>query len=234
MSKSPRLAAVRKRYEQALEFFAEEPDSSADQLMVAICLTQLDAYSEAGHFYDLAIWSSLRDRFWHRTSQPNWLVDTYALANRPDLYPQVLEEVEAYKLDPRAQALVALYAYAMVCLLSGKDEEAQDHVPGLLKKPKVKDTFAMGQAIQAIVERDQSAFDEALDNLLKAHRGMAKFGGLRETPEGFLCLPAMSLSKTALERDMEVNADSEYLSMGYLNYLLQLQFGGSGVNAQSP
>jgi hypothetical protein len=52
---------------------------------------------------------------------------------------------------------------------------------------------------------------------------MAKFGGLRETPEGFLCLPAMSLSKMALERDLLISVESEYLSKGYLDYLLQQQ-----------
>lgn len=50
---------------------------------------------------------------------------------------------------------------------------------------------------------------------------MAKFGGLRETAEGFLCLPAMSLAKVALARKMAVDAHSEYLSSGYLDYLLR-------------
>jgi hypothetical protein len=105
--------------------------------------------------------------------------------------------------------------------MAERDEKAKDCVPGLLKKPKIKDTFAMGQIIAAIIGRDQLAFDTAMDSLLKAHRGMAKFGGLRETPEGFLCLPGMSLSAIALERGMEVNAESQYLSRGYLDYLLQ-------------
>jgi hypothetical protein len=57
--------------------------------------------------------------------------------------------------------------------------------------------------------------------LIEAHYGMAKFGGLRETAEGFLCLPAMSLAKVALARKMAVDAHSEYLSSGYLDYLLR-------------
>jgi len=79
----------------------------------------------------------------------------------------------------------------------------------------------MGEAIRAIVEHDQTAFDAALGGLLRVHQGKAKFGGLRETPEGFLCLPGMSLSALALERGLEVNPESEYLSKGYLDYLLK-------------
>jgi hypothetical protein len=58
-------------------------------------------------------------------------------------------------------------------------------------------------------------------DLLLAHRGMAKFGGLRETPEGYLCLPAMALSKVALDCGMVVNVESEFFSQGYLEYLQQ-------------
>lgn len=212
--------ARRQRYEQALDVFGKAADWSPERLMVAICLTQLGKYSNALHFYDLALQGFLKDRrAWYGTGQPNWLVDTFSLAKQPEFYHQVQEEIEAYKLDRRGGSLVALYSYALLRLIAGRDAEADDYVPGLLKKHKVKDTFAMGKTIQAIIARDQPAFDSALDDLLKAHRGMAKFGGLRETPEGFLCLPAMSLSKMALERDLEVNAESEYLSKGYLEYI---------------
>jgi hypothetical protein len=189
--------------------------------MVAICLTQLGDYPNAQHFYGLALRSSLRDRLWHLSGEINRLVDALVLANQPDFYSQIAKQVETYKLDRRGDSLLALYAYALVRLVSGNDEEANDYVPGLLSKPKIKWTFAMGKIVKAILDRDQTAFDVALDDLLRAHQGRAKFGELRETPEGFLCLPAMSLSKMALERGLEVNAESEYLSKGYLDYLLQ-------------
>ena len=50
---------------------------------------------------------------------------------------------------------------------------------------------------------------------------MAKFGGLRETPEGYLCLPAMALAKVAIDRGMAVGVENEYLSKGYLEFLQQ-------------
>lgn len=210
-------------YSEALEFFEQPPYNSWKQLMVAICLTQLQRYPHAMRFYRLATQNSLQDRFWYRTNQPNWLVDAYKLASRPELLPQVQSQVEAFVTDHGGESLVELYACGMIHLLSGRDEEARGYVSGLLKKSKIKDTFAMGQTIAAIIERDQLAFDMALGNLLKAHHGMARFGGLRETPEGFLCLPGMSLSVIALERGLEVGAESEYLSKGYLDYLLQCE-----------
>ena len=218
------MVDIKKRYEQSLEFFREDPAQifrpSVRQLMTAICLTQLGHHADAKHLYGLAILSFLTDGFWRTTSEPNLLVDTCVLADRLDLCPRVLGELEAYKLDPRGTSLVALYAYAVVRLVGDRDEEAREHVPGLLAVPRVKDTYAMGKTIQAIIEGDQPSFDAALEELLKAHRGQAKFGGLRETPEGYLCLPAMSLSKLAWEKGMTINAESEYLSKGYLEYLI--------------
>jgi tetratricopeptide (TPR) repeat protein len=212
----------KERAEQSLKRL-KDPDNSFEQLLVAICLTQLERYPDARSTYDLALQSSFKDRLWHMSSEPNLLVNIYMMAGRPDLYARTWKEVEAYKSDRRGKSLWALYAYAMIRLMSGKDEEAYDYALGLLKKPTVKDTFAMGQTIQAIVECSQDAFDVALADLLNVHRGMARFGGLRGTPEGYLCMPAMSLSRIALERGMQVNTESEYLSRGYLDYLLQRQ-----------
>jgi tetratricopeptide (TPR) repeat protein len=217
------MTDAKEKYEQALMVFSEPPTSSWKQLMVAICLTQLGDYPKAQHSYILSLRSSLEDRLWHLSGEIHRLVDTYVLANQPDFYPRISEQIEGYKLDPRGGSLSPLYAYALTSLVIGEDEEATDYVRGLLEKPKIKWTFAAGRTVRALIALDQLALDDALDELLEAHRGMAKFGGLRETPEGYLCLPAMSLSKMALERDLEVNVVSEYLARGYLNYLLQRQ-----------
>jgi hypothetical protein len=213
----------KEKYEQALKVFSEPPTGSWKQLMVAICLTKLGDYPNALHHYALSLRSSLEDRLWHLSGEVNELVDTLVLSNESSLVSRVLDEVEEYKLDPRGDSLLPLYAYALACLITSRDEMAGDYVPGLLKKPKIKDTFAMGKTIKAIIGRNQAEFDAAFDDLLRAHRGRAKFGALRETPEGFLCLPAMSLAKMALRRSMKVNSESEYISKGYLDYLLQHQ-----------
>jgi len=216
------MVAKHEKYEQALEVFGAKSDWASGQFLAAICLTQLGKYSDAQGSFDAALRGFLENRQdWHGASHPNWLVDSYVLAGQPNLWPRVAEEIEAYKLDSRGRSLVALYAYALACLISDKDRELSDHVSGLLRKPKVKDTFAMGKVIGAIVKREQLAFDAALSELLDAHRRIARFGSWRETPEGFLSLPAMSLSKMALERGLTVGIESEYLSKGYLDYLMQ-------------
>jgi tetratricopeptide (TPR) repeat protein len=213
---------IKQRYQQALETWGNDPDTGSTRLMVAICYTQLGEYPQAKLHYGRALDVFLRNRKdWHGMSLPDRLVDTYILAGQPDVYPQVSAEIEAYKLDYRGASPLALYAYAVLCLVTGKDQEAGSYVPGLLKRPKYKWITALGATIKAIIERDQASFDQALQGLLLAHRGMAKFGDLRESPEGFLSLAAMSLSKMALDRGMAINAESEYLSKGYLSYLLE-------------
>lgn len=211
------------KYLEALRVFREPPHASWKQLMVAISLAKLGNYPKARESFRLALKGYLEDRTWRGSSEPNQLVDTYVLAGESASLSQLSKEIVDYRSDPRGQSLVAIYASAVICLLYHQDEQVDVFVSGLLKKPRIKDTFAMGQVIRAIVDGDQSAFHDALDNLLKAHRGMAKFGGLRETPEGFLCLPAMSLSRIALERGIEVRAQSEYLSKGYLDYLVRIE-----------
>jgi tetratricopeptide (TPR) repeat protein len=217
------MTDAREKYEQALKVFSEPPTSSGKQLMVAICLTKLGDYPNAQRLYTMSLQRSLEDRLWHLSGEIHRLVDTYVLANQQAFYLQISEQVDAYRLDPRSGSLSSLYAYALIELLSGRYEEAAGYELELLKKPKIKWTFAAGRTIETLIARDQLAFDDALDGLLRAHRGMAKHGGLRETPEGFLCLPAMSLAKMALRRSMKVNSESEYISKGYLDYLLQHQ-----------
>lgn len=211
------------KYAESLKFFRDylkKPGAKSDiYLYIAICLVQLDNPKEAKRHFGKAVKEFLKDRFWHRTSQPNWLVDTWVLSGKAGPQPKVMAEIEAYKQDRRGNSLVALYSYALMRLVLDRDSEVQEYVDGLLREPKVKYTYPMGRLIQAIVTRDQLAFDAALDDLLKAHRGMAKYGGLRETPEGYICLPAMSLSLVAMRRGMAINAESEYLPKNYLEYL---------------
>jgi len=208
------------RYEQVLRYYMERMDSSLEQLGVAICLTKLERYPEARGFYGLAIHSALGDGLWLTMSQPDQLVCTFVLAGQPSLRSRILRQVEGYKLDPRGDSLVAYGAYAVLGLATGNDSDAQAYVQRLLAKPGARLPLAMGKVIEATIQRSQSGFDTALDTLLLAHRGMAKFGALRETPEGFLCLPAMSLAKIALQRGLSVDVISEYLSKGYLRHLL--------------
>lgn len=205
---------------RVLEAWMHLSDRSYGKLMVAICHTQIGDYPQALYDYRFALLHFLENRQdWYGTSQPNLFIDTFVMANQPGLYSKVKDEIETYKQDRRGSSLAALYSYALLHLLAGQDKEALNYVPGLLKYPKVKDFSAIGEMIRALGNDNASGFDDALMNLLIAHRGMAKFGSLRETPEGILCLPAMSLSKIALERGLYSSIENGYLSRGYLAYL---------------
>jgi len=190
-------------------------------LMIAMCRTKLGKYDLAQLSFRRALEGFLgKGRiWWFGTSQPNWLADAYVLAWLPQRYVDTFTAIESYKEDPRLPAPVAMYAYSLMRLIAEEAAAAAKYADSLLKQPKLKDLFAAGQAIQAIIALDQPAFDDALGALLQAHRGMAKFGALRETPEGYLCLPAMAPAKVALDRGMAVKSESEYLSQGYLDYL---------------
>jgi hypothetical protein len=213
---------MQQRYLADLAFYQNEPQWDTAQLKTAICLTMLQDYPAAREAFRFTLDNFLDSarKAWFTTHQPHWLTDTYVLADSPALYEQTWRELHTFKLAPRP-GLWGLYAYGSLCLVGGKDAEALTYVAGLLAKPKYKDMFSAGQAITAITAHDQMRLDAALIGLLNAHRGIAKFGALRETPEGYLCLPAMALSKAALDRGMAINVESEYLLKGYLQYLVQ-------------
>ena len=97
------------KYERALKVFSQPPSSAGKQLMVAICFTKLGHYPDAQQTYSASLRSALEDRLWHLSGQVNELVDALVLSNESSLFPRVLDEVEAYKLDPRGDALLPLY-----------------------------------------------------------------------------------------------------------------------------
>jgi hypothetical protein len=215
-----------KKYLKELEFYTQKPDSSGFRLMVAICHTQLGNFVEARNNYQQTLEGGKFQgkpgfTFFVFTGEVEKLCEVFILAGQPKSFAKIWkQQMESYRLDSRSDAVIPQYAFALQCLIENVDEQAEQYIRQLLKKPKYKDTFATGQVIEAIVSRDQTAFDQAMVGLIKAHRGMAKYGSLRETPLGFLSLSAMGLSKMALDRGMSVNVESEYLPRGYLNYLV--------------
>jgi hypothetical protein len=156
-------------------------------------------------------------------SRPELLVETLVMAG---LYApwdaEVAREVNGYKLDTRGSSPVAHYAYGLVALVEHAGQQTEPHVMQLARVKKNEWLSSIGRTIEAITKRDQEGFDAALTGLLEAHKRMAKFGAIRESPEGFLSLAGMSLSKLALDRALTVEVESEYLSMGYLRYLKAL------------
>lgn len=206
-----------------LAFYRKELRPWGDtKLKTAICLTVLQDYHAAREAFRLTLDDFLNatNKAWFGTNQPNWLADTCVLADQPEFYEQAYQDIiEAYRMRPTGAAPVNMYARALLRLAVYEDSEASAYVQRIPSKPGLKDLFAAGQAMQAITKQAQTVLDSAVGVVLQAHRGMAKFGALRETPEGYLCLPAMALAKLALDRGMAVSVENEYLSKGYLEFL---------------
>ena len=57
--------------------------------------------------------------------------------------------------------------------------------------------------------------------MLKAHEGMAKFGALRESSEGLICMPAMSVAYIAFKRNLGIDIKNDYLPLQYIDFLLE-------------
>ena len=221
MSDNPSL----QKYKNDLDVYRAEPNSSWSRLKVALCYIKLHDFTSAQINCLAALNTcSFRNepgyRIFVATSEIEKIAELYLLAGQPPAFlPQLVAELESYKQDARGNSLVAHYAYALLALLQNNDDQALRHVDDLKKYPKEKDIFAAGEMIQAIGKRDQLQFKQSLNDLLRAHCGKAKFGGLRETPERYICLSAMCLIKLARERGFVVNVENEYLSLPYLEFL---------------
>lgn len=212
-----------KKYQGASRVFEQ------DYFRIAICEVVLGNYSKARSLFCESIDAMFgTNPFWLASSQPNWLVDIAILSGRADLFPSVLEELNLYrlrstKIKPVGSSPMAHYCYSVMEILYPSDGNISAWIKDLLKRPKYKDLYAAGFALQAILDRNQNVFSDSMGLLLKAHEGMAKHGDLRWIPEGWLCLPAMTLSYLAKKNDLKVEIENEYLSLGYLEYLLRKQ-----------
>lgn|ERR1700690_1002402 len=185
-----------------------------------ICHVQLGNFSEAKRLFESAIVAMLQASrpFW-KASHPDWLVDVCVLADRDDLYADVRQALDRFGLEKSTRSLLFLYSNSVMELLLPSGEGITRQVQGLLKYPKIKMWHAVGLALQAIDNRDSLTLNGMLEKVLQAHEGQVKHGGLRETAEGLLCMPAMSLAYTALKQDLRIELDNDYLPLGYLNHL---------------
>ena len=210
------------KYENSPKVFEQ------DYFKLAICEVILGNYSEAKNLFDRSITRMFgANPYWRASGLPSWLVDIAILSGRTDLYPSVLEELTLYRINGSeythtgGNSPLAHYCYSVMEILLPNSGQISVWIKDLKKRPKYKDLYAAGFTLQAILDRDQDAFTQSLQLLLKAHEGMAKYGELRLTPEGWLCLPAMTLAFLACQENLKVEIENEYLSLGYLAYLLQ-------------
>lgn len=200
-----------------------------DYFRLGICEVILGNYSSAQSLFIESIEIMFgTNPFWLASSQPNWLVDIAILSGRSDLYSSIVNELNLYrkqstKTQSTGSSPLAHYSYSVMEILSPSDGKIDEWIKDLLKRPKYKDLYASGFVLQAILDQEQNTFLDSMRLLLKAHEGLAKYGELRWIPEGWLCLPAMSLSFLGKKYGFQEEIENDYLSVGYLEYLLSKQ-----------
>jgi len=200
-------------------------DVPMNYLYAAICRMQYGQYKLARKLFTKATLKFVEQpKLWQGAGEPNQMVDSYILADQRHLFPLVDGILSQYRSHERSWTHWSQYAFAVWHLVRNEDETALEFLDAMLtekNKREFKIMYAMGMTVQAVAERSQEKFDLALAELIETHSRAEKWGWYRDTPEGFVCLPGLSLSKLAMERDLHVNIESEYLPMRYLEYLFQ-------------
>ena len=220
----------REKVERSLDFYKKSIDSNEkfieiDGFLLAICYVKLGEFTIAQQLFEKSCLAMFGPpRMWRMSSQVSWLVDVWVLSTKKSFYSKVLEELENYRRDKpanNANSLLAQYSYGLVEILHPTGVDISKWIQNLTAKPSIKDLFAIGQVFQAILDRDTTAVNTAMEKLLIAHQGKAKHGVLRETSEGFLCMSAMSLAYAAHQYGFMVASESEYFSADYLNFMIE-------------
>jgi hypothetical protein len=214
MDKS-KIMEYMQKYEKRVTPFGDQ-----FEFKLGICYIRLGEYEKAQIMFERSILSMFAPpMFWKKSAQPHWLVDIFILSKRQDLLEDVIRELDIYRSGRLGNSLVACYSYAVADLLSLTSKNISREINCLTKNPKIKMTFAWGSALQGVIGKDQVSFDLALENVLAVHKGQATHGGLRETPEGWLCMPAMTLIYLAMRQNLLINIINEYVDARYIKYL---------------
>lgn len=194
--------------------------SGGEVYNIGICYICLNQMPEARAIIEESLNAFIEQpRLWILMERPSLLVDIWILTGREDLYSEVAKQVDSFSDKKGKELPLTGYSYALLELLFPWREDISKYIDKLLKRPNYKYYYSIGQGLLAISQRNEIAFAQSLQALLKAHDGMAKHGLLRESPEGLLCLPAMSLIYTAWKNNILVNFDNQYISIEYLNYI---------------
>ena len=142
---------------------------------------------------------------WSMSAQPNHLVEVYFLSCEFGYKNDVINHLKEFrKKDRIGDNFYANASYGFMGLYYPELEWTTNSIKKLISKPHIKDTYNIGNCIQAIEHFDQIKLYDSLLELLAAHKSMATHGSLRVTPEGWLCMPAMVLIYLAEFRGMKI------------------------------
>jgi tetratricopeptide (TPR) repeat protein len=227
------------KYLDSLDYWLNAEFDSLSHTNAANCYVKLDEFDKALQQYRKALQSRKKDlgmKLYLDANMIEKLPEVFILANEPQFYKRELEnQTNNFRQKPHGgMSLVANYAYALTTLIDGYDSEIRTYVRELLRKPKVKDMYAIGQVLSGIVMRDGSAVDKALDQLVSVHNGQVKNGALRETPEGYISMAAMSLVKMCMDRGITTSIKSMYINREYLDFLNTDRSTAENSNVTTP
>jgi hypothetical protein len=189
---------------------------------IAICQIMVGNVQEAYKLFRESFLASLKPPMhWSRSAQPNHLAYVYFLSCEFDYKTAVIKNLFEYRKKERiGENYYAQVAYAIMGLQYPELDWTTKSLTKLQSSPDLKDTYSIGLCVQALEQNDQSGFDNGLTKLLDAHKGMAVHGGLRDTPEGGLCMPAMVLIYLAKLRGMKIELENKYVSQEYIDFII--------------
>lgn len=221
------------KVKEALQYY-QKMGTDSERFNIGICHIALRDYSEAKANLEESIQIMIeKPALWFLMGKPSLLIDVWVLSGKKELYDEIYQQVELFREANRDGIFHANYAYTLLNLLTFSEMKNSEYVDGLLLRPKYVYYRSTGLAVKAIIENNKTSFRQSMDILLKTHDGMTKHGMLRESPEGFISLPAMSLTYAALRRGMKVDINSEYVPIDYLYYIypeLVMRCNGNGAD----
>lgn len=215
------------KFKQDLDYFnklikEEAPISDYISFIPGICHVKLGNYLEAQRMFSNTISNSFNElalRIW--ASEPHQLINIFIISGEYHYYYKVMEWLEFIKtIKPAGSSPVAYYAYTIMELWQPQGKNLSEWINNIRSRAQFKMGKFMGDAIQSMVESNEDQFNSSMEDILKIHNGMAKHGIIRESPERYLCLTAMSLGLLAIRKNISLNIENEYFSPGYLMYLL--------------
>lgn len=208
-----------KRVKEALQYY-QKMGTDSERFNIGICHIALGNYPEAKANLEGSIKVFIeKPRLWFLMGKPSLLIDVWVLSGRKELYSEVYQQVELFREANRDGVFHMSYAYTILNLLNFSEVKNSKYVDKLLVRPKYAYYHSTGLALKATIEKNRTSFRQSMEVLLKTHDGMTKHGMLRQSPEGFISLPAMSLTYTALRHGMKLDINSEYVPIDYLYYI---------------
>jgi hypothetical protein len=216
--------AMEKLQEKAKSYLnrMEESDFWPDSLNYkkAICFICLGEYRKAqAHF--VSCLKGLRTTFklWAMSNQPDLLVNVWLLSGNLDMLSKIRADLDSYLASQREVNYLGDFSLLLLKMVARQDRATSPFIAKLLANPSLKDGYEIGTIAQSVVNRDQDRLNLSLQNLLDIHNKSAKYGSLRETPEGLICLNAMSLAHCAIQRNLDIQYNGYYLPIDYLEFL---------------